>query len=138
MAEAPLTFHGEEFALPERTGAMAMYEFAHLAEEGASEMEEKAAIYALLESCIAEEDWARFRKVAKKHRATEDELIQVIGQVLVVLAGRPTSRSSDSSDGPVRVDQSSMSTPAERAIGRLSGRPDLQNVIDMGRQTQAS
>jgi hypothetical protein len=129
-------FYGEKFALPERTGSMALLRFAHLSEDGGyTDLEEKAAIYDLLEACIAPADWTRFQAAAKKHRATEDELVSVIGAVLVALSGRPTSRSAGSSGTPGVAGPSSTSTPAERAIAQLAGRPDLQNVVDMQQRT---
>lgn len=134
-----ITFFGEQFQLPERTGGLARMRFADLAQQDEiTDMEELAAIYSLLESVIAEADWARFQRHAMKVRATTDELIELVGQIMVAVAARPTQRSSDSSDGPSTAAPSSTSTPAERAIARLSGRPDLQNVVHMTSQARAS
>lgn len=132
-------FHGETFTMPDRTGSMALMRFAHIAEQDQlTDLQEAAAIFDLLEATVNPADWDRFQRHAMKTRATTEELVLIAAQVIREVSLRPTSRPSDSSDGPPVAAQSSTSPHAERAIGRLAGRPDLQNVVDMSERARAS
>lgn len=124
-------FFGETFRMAEKIGAMSVMRFAKIAAAGAdsSDMDGLAAMYDLIKACIHRDDWSRFERVADDNSASEDELFEVVGQVLGAQADRPTERPSDSSDGPSAIAPSSTSTPADRAIAREAGRPELQLAI---------
>ena len=108
---------------------------AALAGEGPDAVHEaRLAQRALLETVIAAEDWQLFRQTARKARSGEDAMWAVISDAL----GRPTVRSSDSSDGPTSTEQRSTATPtaSEMAAAAFPERPDLQ--IAVVRQAEAS
>lgn len=129
--------HGQDFHLPERVGLMPMMKFAVLAKQGESvdEMEGLAATYELLRQCIHPSDWVRFEQHVTDQRLDHDELLEVVGKVMVALTDRPTGRSSDSSAGPRTIEPSSTddssSPAAEAVIHRFNeaGRPDLALVV---------
>lgn len=124
-----IQFFGEAFRMSYKAGSMPVLRFAKIASEGAdaSEMDSMVAMYDLIQACIDPADWARFEKTAMSNSADDDDLLGVVGQVLRAQAGRPTVRSSDSSGGPSATAPSSISSPADRVIARLDGRPDLQS-----------
>jgi hypothetical protein len=131
VADGSVEFFGETFALPERVGSMPLMRFAKLAQQGVQtdDFEGLAAMYDLIEACLSEADWPRFQACATANRATDEELLAVVAEVMVAMAGRPTSRPSVSSDGPSVIAPNFTSTPAERAIAQLDGRPDLQLLV---------
>lgn len=126
-----VTFCGETFRAADRIGALSVMRFAKIAQGGAdsSDMDGLAAMYDLLEQCIDPADWPRFERTADQKRAGDEELFDVIGQVMAAQSDRPTVRPSASSDGPSVTAPRSTSTPADRAIAREAGRPDLQLAI---------
>jgi hypothetical protein len=134
-----LTFCGEQFRPVEQFGQMALLEFAKQAQNDvdSNDMAGLAAMYDLLEASIHPDDWARFKKVAKQKAASGAALLDVVGQVISREADRPTSRPSDSSDGPSTTEPSSSSTPADRAIAREAGRPDVQRWLQVAQERTA-
>ena len=133
-------FLGEKFAVSERIGAMPLMRFAKIAEGGvdSNEMAGLAAIYDLLEQCIAPEDWKRFERHADAQRAQGDQLLEVVKDVFAIVAQRPTGQPADSSGGLRTIEPSSpaaSSSPVvdstERVIDRLNaqGRPDLALAV---------
>lgn len=126
-------FFGADFRVAERVGLMPMMRFAVLAKTGidANEMEALAAMHDLLKNCIADDEWDRFERHAVDHRADGDDLMQVVGKVMAVLADRPTKRSSDSSDGPRVIEPFSTDDSSSRVVDRLNeqGRPDLALIV---------
>ena len=136
----PLLFFGEEFQSVEQFPQMALLEFAHIANGGvdSNDFAGLAAMYELLEAAIEPSDWARFKKCAKVNKAQGEDLLNVVGEVISRTARRPTSRPSDSSDGPSTTAHNSTSTPAERAIEQLNGRPELQLLVMQAQEERAS
>lgn len=120
---------GERFEVAESVGAFPLMRFAKAATARGGTMARFAALYDLLEQCIAPTDWDRFQKHGAAVRADEDQLLGVVRSVFEVIGGRPTGRSTDSSDGPQIIEPSSTpgSSSAERVIARHNeaGRPDL-------------
>jgi hypothetical protein len=130
---ATVDFFGKDFRVAERVGLMPMMRFAVLAKTGidANEMEALAAMHDLLKNCIDDDDWPRFEQHASEKRADGDDLMEVVGKVMVALADRPTGRSSDSSDGPRIIEPSSTDDSSSPVIHRLNdkGRPDLALMV---------
>lgn len=130
---AVLTFEGKTFRLADKVGAMPMMKFAHLAKQGtdANELEGLVAIYDLLRSVIADEEWAAFEEHASFKRANGDDLMDVVQQAIAAIAARPTVRPSDSSVGPTTTSTSSAGDSSSRVVHRLeeSGRPDLALLV---------
>lgn len=124
---------GEEFRVAERVGSMPLMRFAKLAKSGVreSQMEGLVAMYDLLHDCIDESDWDRFMDHATEVRADGKELLGVVRQAIAAVAGRPTRRSSDSSDGPRTIEPSSTGDSSSPVIHRLNeqGRPDLALLV---------
>lgn len=139
MTEPTVTFHGDTFEVVEPS-QLALMEFASVAKTGADsdEMDGLAAMYELIRQCFDDTTWARFRASAMKHRSRGDELMEVVGQVFVIFAGRPTSRLSVSTDGPSATAQNSTSDFATRAEILEPGRPDLQVVLLRNMEMAAS
>ena len=137
-----VTFGGESFTVADRIGLMPLMRFAKHAQAGvdANEMAGLAALLDLLEQCIAPQDWQRFNDHADKVRADGDQLMVVVKDVIEVLSARPTSRPSDSSDGPSTTSVSSAGDSSTQVITRLEaqGRPDLALIVSMREESRAS
>lgn len=134
-----IEFGGDTFDTAERIGLMPMMRFAKVANEGidSNTLQGLAAMYDLLEQCIAPHDWSRFQKVADRTHADGEELMAVVGKVFEVLSARPTSRPSVSSDGPSTTSTPSTAGSSSPVVARLEreGRPDLALLVS---QAQAS
>jgi hypothetical protein len=139
---ATVEFAGERFGIADRVGLMAMMRFAKVAKSGvdSNELDGLAAMYDLLEQCIADDEWERFQAHADKVRADGDELMTVVNNVFGVLSERPTRRPSDSSAGPSTTKANSTGDSSSRVIARLEeqGRPDLALVVSRAQAARAS
>lgn len=98
-------FAGERFAAVD-PGAMALVEWAAASDldtESASPAEVAAAngaIFHYLQAVVADDDWRRFRALARSSRATADQLLEAIRNATAAIAGRPTEPPSDSAASP--------------------------------------
>ena len=139
---AVLTFEGKPFKVAPKVGLMPLMKFAKLAKQGvdASDMDGLAAIYDLLRSVIADEDWDRFEDHAALVRADGDDLMAVVSQAVEVISQRPTARPSDSSDGPSNASDSSAGDSSSRVIHRLEeqGRPSLALMVKQAEGSRAT
>jgi hypothetical protein len=139
-----LEFQGERFHIAERVGLMPMMRFAVFAKKqmrqqaeghestGEDEIESLAAAYQLLEQCLHPVDWERFVDHATLVHADMDEMMEFVGEVMAVVASRPTGRSADSSDGPQITEPSLPAvSSSDRVIHRLNdkGRGDLALLV---------
>lgn len=123
-------FYGESFTLADDIDEWTLMEFA----EGMNQAESSplvglGVIMTLLKEVVPQQDWARFRKTAKANKAGFNEVLPIAVSVFdkrAVEVGRPTLRSTDSSDGPCGTEQPSMSSYSVKAIALNDGRPDLQ------------
>jgi hypothetical protein len=77
-------------------------EFARLAGRGvdSESAEGAAAVGDILLFTLGESTYQAFRRHCREHRTDEETLMAIIGDLLTAFAERPTSRPSDSSDGP--------------------------------------
>lgn len=135
-------FAGERFTIADRIGLMPLMRFAKVAQRGvdSNELEGLTAMYDLLEQCIADQDWQRFQAHADKVRADGDQLMAVVKDVMEALSRRPTSRPSDSSDGPSTASTSSAVDSSSQVIARLEreGRPSLALMVQRAQGWRAS
>ena len=135
-------FAGESFAIADRIGLMPLMRFAKVAQSGidTNEMGALAAMLDLLEQSIAPQDWRRFNDHADKVRADGDTLMTVVKEVITALSARPTSRPSDSSDGPPPTNASSAGDSSSQVIDDMErrGRPDLALIVSMAQESRAS
>lgn len=143
--EAVIDFKGEWFRLSgEPPSQMAMMELAAYAEAGADTLDQAAmaVILDVLHDLVHADDWSRFKSHARRSRATGDELMMDFAKrATEAVVDRPSKRSSDASDGPLRTVPSSTvasSSPAppvlkspDEIIGEMNGRgrPDLALVV---------
>lgn len=133
-------FGGESFTVAERIGLMPLMRFAKVAQSGvdSGDMAGLAAMYDLLEQCIDPSDWRRFEAAADRARADGDELMAVVAEVMAKITERPTSRLSDSSDGPRVTEPNSEAASSSPVMDRLHGRPDLQLMVIRAQAAKAS
>lgn len=76
-------------------------EYARLANQGVdSDSPEGVAILADVYSGLLGSSYQRFRAHCRKHGTDGDVLVQILGDLIAETSDRPTSRPSDSSDGP--------------------------------------
>lgn len=140
-------FFGESFGLnPPDDYQWAMLEFAEAAQAGVDggTMEGLAAAMSMLKAAIREEQWARFRSLARKNKARFDEhLLPVIVAAFRQETPHPTERPSDSSDGPASTPPSSEAASssalpegAAKVIRKLEseGRPDMALMVLMAEE----
>lgn len=127
MSDRSIEFAGESFAVADKIGLMPLMRFAHLADSGvdSEDMAGLAAMYDLLEQCIAEQDWSRFQRAATKSRADGDDLMAAVQAAIAVISERPTGRPSDSSAGLTVIEPKSESEPVS------SVQPELQLVREL-------
>jgi hypothetical protein len=131
---------GQTYRIAEKVGLAPLMRFAKVAKQGtdANDMDGLAAMYDLLEQCFADTaEFDRFLDVATVGRWDADEILEVVGKVMEVLAERPTGRSSDSSAGPSSTPLSSAAVSSLRAQRRLeqAGRADLAVAVLERRET---
>lgn len=142
MSELTVPFAGQEFRVADSIGLMPLMQFAHIAKGGtdSNDLEGLAAMYDLLEQCIADDEWARFKAHAVKSKADGDVLMGVVKATIQALSGRPTSRPSDSSGGPTIIGENSEGDSSLQVVRRLErqGRPDLALMVQMAQEARSS
>jgi hypothetical protein len=140
--DVTVEFAGEQFRTRRKVGAIALMRFAKVAKTGgdSATMDGLAAMYDLLEACIAKDEWQRFLSHAADVDADDGELMKVVSDVIELLSGRPTGRPSDSSDGPQTGKASSGGDSSLRVVRRLEdeGRPDKALMVLMAQETRAT
>lgn len=129
-----VTFQGAEFGVADKIGLMPLMKFAVIAKAGvdSGDQEGLVAIYNMLEQCIADDEWDAFEDHANKTRAGDEELLQVVKDVMEILSERPTSRPSDSSDGPKETAPTSAEDSSSLEVVRRlksQGRSDLAMAV---------
>jgi hypothetical protein len=130
-----IEFGGEQFTLNADVSADAMADFAEAAagvkeSDKAATMESVITIRAVVWDCIIAADLDRFKATSRRTRAGIEEWTAVLNATVAQQAERPTSRSSDSSTGPIDIAASSVVNSADRVLEeRLPGRPDLQLAV---------
>lgn len=103
------------------------------------------AVGAYLHDLIHPDDWQTFWAAAKANRQQLQDLMQTARDISAAVAGFPTGRRSDSSDGPPTTSPRSgagtsserraarrtttITTDAQAALEMVGGRPDLKVVV---------
>lgn len=150
MATGTVNLLGRDFTVAEQVGLMALLRFAHFAKNGAStdDMDALAAIYDVLQQCVADEEWDAFQQHAMDVRASTEELLDSVKEAMSVISARPTESPSDSSDGRTNTGTDSsessfslaFSTGEELTASPLLGDPrvvELVPVREAGRLLRA-
>lgn len=120
---------------------MALMRFAQIAKRGADsdDMDGLAALRDLLDAVLNPEDLPRFDRVADEHDAGGDDLMAVATECIKVISERPTSRPSDSSDGPQTTSGSSAAgSSSPVTVLERKGRPDLALLVGRAQEYRAS
>lgn len=93
---------GVEFEAEGNISTMDLAEFARLATKGVdSGSAQGIAILAeVYLSLLGEKTYQRFREHCREHGTDGGVLVEILGGMIAEAADRPTSRPSDSSDGP--------------------------------------
>lgn len=154
---------GKRFRVREQgVSLLALMKFATLAKKqaatrredpaasGGDDMEGLAALYALLRSCIHDDDWQAFEDHANDVGAGSEDLMHVVTGAVQAAAGRPTQQLSGSPAGQSTTAPSS----AGGSFGQGSsirqgdmrvqldlerrGRPDLGLVIKRAREASTA
>jgi hypothetical protein len=132
VGTAPMiSWEGATFRLAPKVGMMPLLTFAKLAEGGADteDMEALAAMHDLIQQCVAEEDWARFKYHATKIRAQEEEFMAFVQGAIQTLSKDRTGKPSGSPAGQPQTSGKSEEDLHSRVAARLDGRPDLQLAV---------
>jgi hypothetical protein len=144
---------GQRFRVREQgVSLLALMKFATIAKSGktSDDMEGLAALYRLLQTCIAEDDWQAFEDHANATGADGEALMHVVTDAVQAAAARPTQPRSLSPGGPSTTGGSSAggsSSPASsyrqgdprvQADLEARGRPDLALVVKRARQAAST
>jgi hypothetical protein len=91
---------------------------------------------------IHPDDWSVWWDLAKTHRQTLQDLIEVASAIINKVTGFPTTPPSDSQPGPDGTPHNSRAVSSSaalttKALGILAGRPDLQHVVLMAQEQAA-
>jgi hypothetical protein len=119
---------------------------------GGDDMEGLAALYALLRSCIHDDDWSAFEDHANDVGAGSEDLMHVVKDAVQAAAARPTqplsgSLGGQSTTGPSSAGGSSgqdLSGPIRQGDPRVQtlleqrGRPDLALVVMRAREASTT
>lgn len=132
-------FWGEQLKLADKVGMMPVMRLARVQQRvagsskpsDADAAELMVAMLDVVEQCLADEEWSRFEHLATIHRIGTREIEAFLDTVMLAVADRPTSRSSDSSDGPRTIEPSSTDGSSLPVIDRFNaqGRPDLALLV---------
>jgi hypothetical protein len=120
---------GDRYFIGSKVGLMPLMKFAHTAKRGvdADDMEGMAAMYELLQDCIATHDWDRFERDMTAKKADGQDLFSVIGEVIEILSARPTRRPSGSSSTSSTTTGSS--TDSSSAVAGRRVPPGAEDLV---------
>jgi hypothetical protein len=114
-------------------GALAISDLARMQGTDALSTESIAFIAEFFEMVLGEGQYRDFKRNCQRFNTDDETLVHVVEGIFEDMtqrdAGRPTSRPSDSSDGPQTMKASSTGDFSSRALARLAGRPDLQQAL---------
>jgi hypothetical protein len=117
---------GEKFTVNDSISEFDMMEFAEAAADGMEGQSAMASMLRLVRACIVDDDWARFRAAARKHKAAIADLTPVVDAVFKAKTERPTGQLSDSSDGLPAIEAKPESNSDAKVSELFPGRPDKQ------------
>ena len=129
-------FFGERFALKHPDEYQwAMLEFAEVATGGVDDgtLEALAAVMSMLRAAIADDDFGRFRSVARKNKAQvkRDLMPVVVAAFRQEVTDRPTGLPSGSSGGQT------VTAPRSDSAPDATGSPQLTLVAELEQQGRA-
>jgi hypothetical protein len=143
VVEATVELRGRRFRVREQgVSLLALMKFATLAKRqaakrqadpatsGGDDMEGLAALYALLRSCIADDEWDAFEDHANDVGAGSEDLMHVVRDAVQAAAGRPTQQLSGSPAGQSTTGPSSAGTSSGRGSYVRQGDPRVQHDLE--------
>ena len=124
VTDNKIEFMGEVFSVPDKISFMPMLLFAKAAKSGvdSADMDGLAAMYDMIHGCLEAEDGERFDQVALDNRASDQDLLDTVSQVMEIVSARPTEPPSGYSS-PAR-------NSSKKSKGRSSSRvpPGAENL----------
>lgn len=129
-------FFGETIRLVDEPSEWTMLEFAEAADNtDANELQGLAAVMRLLRGTVHEDDWDRFARTARKHKAQVDrDLMPLVVAVITGATDRPTRQPSDSSAGlPTTAASSTAASSSPATDPWAGGRPELLALVQDSR-----
>lgn len=113
-----VTLKGRKFRIAKKVGLMPMLKFSAYADMDTQDPRALGAMYAMLKDVIDKEEWRAFEDHAVDSKADADELLDVIGTAMQLIAGRPTEPPAPSSRGRRSISGgSTASSSGRRAKG---------------------
>jgi hypothetical protein len=146
---ATVELKGQRFRVrDEGVSLLALMKFATIAKRGrtSDDMEGLAALYALLRSCVAGDEWDAFEDHANATGAQGEDLMRVVTDAVQAAAARPTQLPSASPGGRSTTAPSSavgssspgssirQGDPGVQQRLERAGRPDLALVVKRARE----
>lgn len=135
-------FRGKRFAVRDTVSLLPMMKFAVIAKRqkaatdrgetggGEQEMDALAALFELLEQCIAPHDFGAFYDHALSVGASQEELMHVVADAHRARAARPTQRSQPSPGGQSTTGPSSEAGSSSPAWSVPQGSIDVQRHLE--------
>lgn len=148
-----IVFAGKRFAIRDQgVSLLSLMKFATIAKRGlkTEDLEGLTALYTLLQSCIADDQWAAFEAHADKIGAQGEQLMHVVRDAVQAAAARPTRQPSDSPGGQSTTAPSSAAgssdpdssirqgDPRVQTALEQRGRPDLALVVQRAREASTA
>ena len=102
VADDEIEFKGQRYKIADTVGIWPMMQFARAAEAGIdlSDWRALGAMHALLETCIAKEDWGRFQEqMISTKEGDLSAMLDCATSIIEKLSARPTQPPSQSSNG---------------------------------------
>jgi hypothetical protein len=114
--------------------------FTEMADAGQSEDATKtaAALRSMRSALIHPDDLDEFNTRVREHRQSLADLVELTKKLLEAVTARPTSRLSDSSDGPSATTASSGDDSSSAALRLLQGRPDLAVAVVQAKESRSA
>ncbi|SFK92711.1 hypothetical protein SAMN05216275_14170 [Streptosporangium canum] len=127
------TLDGVTFTCTDQLALLDLSEFARLASQGldSDSPDGIAAIGEFLTAILGDVTYQRFRRHCRQHKTDGETIVAIIGDLIQDFSARPTSRPSDSSDGPpstegtARVVSLSRGTVEEVPAETVTAEPEL-------------
>jgi len=150
---ATVELAGKRFTVRQQgVSLLALMKFATIAKAGktSDDMEGLSALYKLLRSCIADDEWDAFEDHANDVGADGEALMHVVTDAVTAAAARPTQQPSHSQDGrsPTAASSAAGSSSPGSSIRQgdprvqtdleRRGRPDLGLVVKRAREASTT
>jgi len=120
-------FMGSTFRMADSIGLMPLLKFAHASSRGldSTDMAGLAALYSMIQDCIAADEWPRFEQHAIDTKAEADDLMTLVRKVIETLSARPTLPPGDSSAGRPTTSENSKDSSSSPATDGMVSPADL-------------